>query len=327
MPRIGAFYAGFQPDEREQRVRDIPKLAAIGFDWLATPLSDADPNCLKSAQVAKDNGIKVLCQPNALLPAQFGKFAALGNVDGVNIQDDAHGVEPAEIIKKRDAWKTVSPNTFITCSKGMHEKYFNLTPWIGQQAYTWKEANWLKRWYWEDVQRIRAGHNGRVVVHPWLGLNAIPYALRDRPDWNVWDREYTPVAQQECAMWLALCAGADDFCFYTAYEMANEGGLAYPGTRSYILERPIWCEQYKAVFRQLRRYEKYLAGTRARIEVGTVLGATWTLGDGSGLRVTVDVESEVFPRLRFDTFQPPAPPVKTNVVITSTGPVTVEAKP
>jgi hypothetical protein len=320
--RLGAYYAGYQTDEREQRLRDIPRLAEVGFDWLASPFSDADPNCLKAAQLCGEKGLKVLLQPNALTPAQFKvKYGGLAHVDGIDIWDDAHNATPAEIAAKRDAWKAQIGDraTFISCARRTPTTHVNLCPWLGWQSYSWKEAGWLKQWYWDDLRRIRPLCTGRLVVHPFLGLNAIPYSLRDRPDWRQEDREYTPVAQNEAAMWLALCAGADDFCFYTAYELPNVGGIAFTSGRSYILDRPVWLEQYKAVFRQIRRYERYLVGRRELIEVGTVLGANWTLENGSGLRVTVDVESEVYPRLRFDTFQPPAPPVSATIRVSSDG--------
>jgi hypothetical protein len=326
VPTFGAYYSGYKTSEREQRLKDIPVLAAYGFDRLASPFSAADPNCLKAAQLCRDKGMKVLLQPNALQPNQFASagYAGLANVDWIDVWDDAHTAKPEDIAAKRDQWAAViGPNrlTSITCARNTDVKYVNICPVFAAQYYSWKEGNWLIKNYWEDVKRLVAASTGRVVATHWLGMNAVPWSLKDQPDWKTKDREYTPVAQQEVAMWMALCAGASDLLFYTAYEYPAPGDLALESGRSYIIERPIWLEQYKAAFAYIRKHERYFAGVRALLP-GNAIGAQWTLPDGSGIKVTFDLESEVLPRFRVDPFQPPVPPpppAQARVLVTSDG--------
>jgi hypothetical protein len=336
--RYGVYYAGFQTDERVQRLADLQRIRDTGFDLLISPFSNDDPNCLKAAQVCSELGIKVMLQPNALTPDQFkAKYAALANIEVVDIWDDAHAAKITDITAKRDLWKAaIGPNRLlsITCARGTSLDYVNLVPLFCAQYYSWKEANWLKRNYWDDVTRlVAASTSGRVAPTLWLGMNAVPWPLRNNPDWRTQDREYTPVKQQEAAMLMALCAGASDLLFYTAYEYPNQGGLALESGKSYILDRPIWLAQYKAVFAKLRKLDAqyFSVGKRQPFAVGTTVGATWMLPDGSGVKITIDYEVEVYPDVRIDPIPvpiPPAPPASATIKVSSDGrAITVEKLP
>jgi hypothetical protein len=191
--------------------------------------------------------------------------------------------------------------TFITVNRAAkHAEYANLCDWYGVQLYTWGDDGSLRKYWWRGLREARAVCKGRLIAQPYLARSfpEAPWQLED-PLYTA--EEYTPPNYNEAAIWLALCAGADDILFYTAANVHP----ANPKVYSYFLERRDLVAAYPEIFGRIRRYQPYLAGRRKAFDAGDGrrVGATFTLANGKSLRVTVDT-FDAYPRVDFQESGP-----------------------
>lgn len=332
---LGTYYDALFYDSRAKRLEDKKKLDDAGFRRLASVFTADDAPILDACQAA---GTKVVFAGNATSPEQTKAYLAkYPCIDALHIQDDADLAPggPAALAAKREAARTliasVNPPrailTYASFGKGAKpEQWANTADVAHLQLYIYKEGT-LRKWYWDYVLAWRAAHQGKLWVGPYLGKNATPFfALFPKqglPD-PVWTAsEYTPVAYNEAACWAALCAGADDLLFYSAFAI-NSG---YPQHYYRISERWDLLPGYKALLARIRKYEPYFAGKRETFDKGQLVGATWTLPGGEKLTVTVDT-LEALPRVDFLETKPvPTPTAKVTVLpagVTITAPAGVE---
>jgi hypothetical protein len=293
--QLGTYFDALFFNSRDLRLQDRPPLKDAGFLRIASSITPADTPFLEACQ--KD-GQKVLYTPNTTTDQQdkdfFAKFSC---IDVYSVADDANiGNTPQGLRQLVTAAKAkIRPDmkTFATFGRDAKPAdWANISEIVGLQLYTHGEVS-LRKWYWEYVRDWRAVHTGKIWVHPYLGKRAAPFfgqypagpngtILQPDAFWSA--QEYTPVAWNEAAIWAALCAGADDILYYSAYAISP----SYPAFEYRIVKRWDLLPGYKAVNARIRFYERFFAGVRTPFDDGTVVGAKWVLPTGETLTVNVD---------------------------------------
>lgn len=318
----GTFYDAIFYDSRALRLVDIPKLADAGFKTFASAFTPDDAPALKLCQ---DRGMGVIYSMNTGTVAQHkALWDAHSCVKWWSIGDDLDATStPAKVTA---AIAVMRPNlrpdmkTFGTYSKAANPAtWANVTDVAHLQLYIYKEGT-LRKWYWEYVLQWRAAHRGQLWIGPYLGKGVTPYFGLKDPVWS--EESYTPVGYQKAAIWLGLCAGADDWLGYSAYSISP----SYPKFSYRLTERWDILPGLTEIARQIKEQERFFRdGTRVTFDNGRFVGAQWSLPTGEALRVTVDT-FEALPDVDIEPI--PAPVVTTaSLRITSQGNVKVEKLP
>jgi hypothetical protein len=298
MAKLTVYYDAIYHDSRPRRLVDLPRLAQVGFEGIASNFTPDDEPALK---LCSDLKLDVLYEPNGISWAEsrskhFDKFP---NIKAVVVADDANQYDPNEVTRRRDEAKRhlrADQETFITVAKGTDAtKYAPLCDRYGVQLYVWREGT-LRKWYWDELLKIRAACRGQLVVHPWLAKSCLPAPVFDGQ--ALWEaEEYQPLDYTEASYWLAICAGADEILGYTAYSI----NPAYPRFRSHFLSRVDLVEGLKEILRVIKEYRPFLAGQRTPFGAAgeRVVGAVFTRTDGARLRVSIDTH-EQRPKVYFE---------------------------
>lgn len=324
-PWRGAYYDCLHDGTPELRALDTPKLLDAGFDLFASQVRGqavTDPNSVdaKWLDACKAAGAKVIVIPNALTPVQYQTLATkwAATVVGYHLQDDANNLTPAQITAAYNAIKPFLAGTtaYITVGKNTrHADYGGLVPWYHSQNYFGKAVtagDGMKRYGYDAMLEARAAvpSTGKLFGAGAMGRSPTPYFGRRDPVWQ--SRDYANPYVQEAAIWLQLIAGADHILSYTAYSIANIGGTTYVEGETRIAERWDLLPGWRLINARIKGHERFLAGGARthRYDAATksVIGE-WTLPSGEKLTVTVDLTSELFPRVSWLETPPPAPPV------------------
>lgn len=321
---LGTCYDALYHDSRAKRDEDRGPLKDAGFLRVSTAFTKDDEPALKWYQ---DNGVKVLFMPNGVSEAQqkawFAAFPAIDSYYCVDDADISGGGKAAVVAKVTAARALIRPDmkTFLSLTKNADPAVWaNISDIASLQLYIHGEGT-IRKWYWDQVKAWRAVHTGQLWVHPYLGkrqppffgvypkltIPPVPPATTPRivplPPDPVWSaEEYTPLRYNEVAIWTALCAGADDVLFYSAFSISN----ALPKFQYRIAERWDLLPGYKSVLARIRFYERYLKGTRTplpEVPGSPVVGAVWTLPSGESLEVRCDT-SEWDPQVYFEQRAP-----------------------
>ena len=343
IPLRGTYIDCLWEGSPEIRAADTAKLLDAGFDCFTSQIRssvlDATSVDAKWLDACKAAGAKVIVVPNTLQPAQYQSLVARypDTIIGYHLQDDANGVEPADVLAAYNAMKPFLAGTFayITVGKGTpHANYAAL--WAGEQYhvqnYIGKAVNsgdGMKKYAYDDMILARAAvpAAGRLWGSAWLGKSTTPYFGRRDPVWTSLD--YANPYLQEAVIWLQLMAGMDHLNAYTAYSIPNVGTLTFPGTESRLADRWDLLPGWKLINGRIKGLGPYLNGgvriTRYDAATKTCIGE-WKLTTGESLLVSVDVTSEFYPRAAWE-IKTPVPATVTNLRVTSQGPVVVEKLP
>jgi hypothetical protein len=304
---FGSYFDALFFNSRKLREDQLPVFVDTGFGRMASSFIPDDGKAGGILEKLRAAGVKVLYEQNTGKDADHKKnYDTFTNIDMVHVADDVDlipGNSPAKMAARiAELRQVIRPDmkTFLTFSKGaVPNVWKNSADVIGLQLYIYKEGT-IRRWAWDYVKQWRAAHSGKLWVHPYLGKNSLPYGLPyiNDPKWKV--QEYTPLAYNEALIWAALCAGADDVLFYSAYAVNPS---YYPDYYN-ILERDDLQPGYKALIAQVRSYERFFAGTKTTFDDGSrIVGATWTLPTGEALTVRVDT-LEAKPDVTFTIVKP-----------------------
>lgn len=294
---FGAYYDALFFNSRALRLEDAPELKKNGFRRIITPITVGDEPFLDWCAA---NDTKVTFTRNALTNAQetayFTKYAS--TIDSYQVVDDAD-LTPggkAVVVAAVNAAKARLPatiKTYLPFTKGAKpEDWANISDIVGLELYIHGEGT-IRKYYWDYVLAWRKAHAGKLVVLPYLGKRVPPHfglyprnaagqLLAPDPVWSA--KEYTPLAYNEAAIWAALCAGADDIWYYSAYSISN----LVAESEYRIAKRWDLLPGYGMLHEQIRSYERFFAGKREPFDEGRYVGAVWTLPTGETLTVRVD---------------------------------------
>jgi hypothetical protein len=310
---LGTYYDAIYLDSRPKRAEDLPKLDDTTFGGIGSQITPDDGAKGGFLEACQARGKKVIYETNtgsiddhAKLWKQYTCVAYHNAKDDADLTSTPEKVK-AEIAAVRPKYRE-GMQSFVSVSKSADPKLWkDAADVIGLQLYVWKEGT-LRKWYWDYVVAWRAAHKGKLWVHPYLGkslptLSQVAPSSGKAPD-PVWmSEDYTPAAYNEAAIWCALCAGADDVLFYSAFSI-NPG---YPKSYYRITERWDLLPAYKRMFERIRGYERYFVGKRETFDRGQIVGASWTLPTGEKLTVTVDLHEQL-PRVEWAESKPTPPP-------------------
>lgn len=310
----GTHYDALFFSSRANRLADIPKLADAGFRMFSSSFTPDDQPALKLCQ---DRGLAVVYSPNSGTNAQHkANFDAFPCIKFWSVGDDLNVTTTPDAVKASIAamkpFLRADMKTFGTVGKSAKpEVWANVTDAVHLQLYIYKEGT-LRKWYWDYVLAWRAQHKGLLWIGPYFGKSYAAFPTTD-PVWN--DEVFTPIAYNEAAIWLGLCAGADDWLGYSAYAISN----TYPAFNWRLTDRWELLPGYAELFREIHTYDRFFAGgKRETFDNGRVVGATWTLPSGEALRVEVDT-FETKPKAVPRVIPAPAQPATVTVKITSDG--------
>jgi hypothetical protein len=215
---LGMYYVSHYSNQKQQRLQDVVKIGAAGFNMIHTPVDRYDEEFM---DLCADSGVHVAIEFNdsaSYLLDKFGEhpaLALLGTFDDVDAMDDGQlRYTPQEVLTESAALKALAPNTLTYISAGYPTRapnFVDTSDSMGFQVYPVpaEPLSAVTAGYFGPMEPVMAGHNQAFIANlqsfGWYGTYRMPT-----------NREVRNMTYQ------ALLTGVKGVFYYTYFDAAMD---------------------------------------------------------------------------------------------------------